>query len=224
MTITLHAADGRVLGDSLFYTVPRNAKLRGDLNDLFARNPAARNAQGWLEVSSSSDRLVGTVSFNNSDDTFLTSFELSGTPLKQFVFPLTTEDSQYQTAIAILNANDVSATVTARALESRRLDRSHCGSDSTAPLTNSSVPERSVSGHATATCRKRPDPIGPAGARLQPDKRPGAPFPRCSTGDRLSALRTGRGPVRRSLAGGLRREIGLAPGAHLKPDLKEIGL
>ena len=112
VTITLHAADGHVLGDSIFYTVPRNAKLRGDLSDLFARNPAARNAQGWLEVSSSCDRLVGTVSFNNSDDTFLTSFELSGTPLKQFVFPLTTEDSQYQTAITILNANDVSTTVT----------------------------------------------------------------------------------------------------------------
>ena len=109
--ITLHAADGDVLGDSLYYTVPRNAKLRGDLNDLFAGNPAAHNAQGWLEVSSSCDRLVGTVSFNNTDDTYLTSFELSGNPLKQFVFPLTTEDSQYETAIAILNANDVTATV-----------------------------------------------------------------------------------------------------------------
>jgi WD40 repeat protein len=112
VTVTLHAADGRVLGDSLFYTLPRNAKLRGDLNDLFARNPATRNAQGWLEVSSSADRVVGTVSFNNSDDTFLTSYELSGTPLTYFVFPLTTEDEQYQTAIAILNANDVSTTVT----------------------------------------------------------------------------------------------------------------
>jgi N-acetylneuraminic acid mutarotase len=113
VTITLHAADGRVLGDSLLYTLPRNAKLRGDLSDLFARNPAAQNAQGWLEVSSSCDRLVGTVSFNNSEDTYLTSFELSGIPLKQFVFPLTTEDGQYQTAIAILNANDVTATVKA---------------------------------------------------------------------------------------------------------------
>ena len=112
VTITLHAADGHVLGDSIFYTVPRNAKLRGDLSDLFARNPAARNSQGWLEVSSSADRLVGTVSFNNSDDTFLTSYELSGTPLKQFVFPLTTEDTQYQTAVAILNANDVATAVT----------------------------------------------------------------------------------------------------------------
>ncbi len=112
VTITLHAADGHVLGDSIFYTVPRNAKLRGDLSDLFARNPAARNSQGWLEVSSSADRLVGTVSFNNSDDTFLTSYELSGTPLKQFVFPLTTEDTEYQTAVAILNANDVSTAVT----------------------------------------------------------------------------------------------------------------
>ena len=110
VTITLHAPDGHVLGNSVYYTVPRNAKLRGDLNDLFARNPSAQNAQGWLEVSSSSDRLVGTVSFNNSEDTYLTSFELSGTPLKQFVFPLMTEDSQYQTAIAILNANDITAT------------------------------------------------------------------------------------------------------------------
>ena len=112
VTITLHAPDGRVLGDSIYYTVPRNAKLRGDLSDLFAQNPAARNAQGWLEVSSSIDYLLGTVSFNNTDDTFLTSYELSGTPLKEFVFPLTTEDSHYQTAIAILNANDVSANVT----------------------------------------------------------------------------------------------------------------
>jgi len=113
VTIKLHAPDGHVLGDSLFFTIPRNAKLRGDLNDLFARNPAARNAQGWLEVLSSADRLVGTITYNNSADTYLTSFELSGTPLTRFVFPLTTEDTEYQTAIAILNANDVTATVTA---------------------------------------------------------------------------------------------------------------
>jgi len=111
VTIKLHAPDGQVLGNSLYFTIPRNAKLYGDLNDLFASDPAAQNSHGWLEVSSSCDRLVGTVSFNNAEDTYLTSFELSGTPLKRFVFPLTTEDSQYQTAVAILNTNDVPATV-----------------------------------------------------------------------------------------------------------------
>jgi hypothetical protein len=104
VTLTLHAADGSVL--------PKNAQLKDDLWNIFQQDPGLQNQTGWLEITSSVDRVVGIVSFTNPDDEFLASFELSGTPMNHFLFPLVSQDSTFQTEIALLNGGDQPANVT----------------------------------------------------------------------------------------------------------------
>jgi len=112
VTITLHASDGSILGTPLARFLPRNAQINDDLLNIFQNDPAVQGQTGWIEVSSSVDYIVGTVSFSNSSQTFLTTYELSGTPLSRFLFPLAAEDaSVYQTGIFLLNNNSLSATV-----------------------------------------------------------------------------------------------------------------
>ena len=111
VTLTLHAPDGTVLAKPLTWMLPMNAQLKGSLLDLFKNDPALVNQTGWLEVSSSVDRVVGTVSFTNSSDAFLATMELSGTPINNFVFPLISEDSDYGTGIGLLNSGDTPASV-----------------------------------------------------------------------------------------------------------------
>jgi hypothetical protein len=112
VNLVLHAPDGRVIGTPRALALPKGAQLKDDLKNIFQQDPSVQNTTGWLEILSSVDRVVGAISFTDSDGTFLTSFELSGTPLTHFVFPMAAEDSTYQTGIAILNSNDQSATVT----------------------------------------------------------------------------------------------------------------
>ncbi len=112
VTITLHGPDGAILAPPLTQTLVPNAQLQDDLNNIFLQDPAIQNTTGWLEIHSTADRVVGTVSFIDSGGTFLTSFELSGTPLSRFVLPMAPEDGTYQTGIAMLNSNDQAATVT----------------------------------------------------------------------------------------------------------------
>ncbi len=111
VTVTLHAPDGTVLTSPASWVLPKNGQLKGSLWDLFQNNPSLANKTGWVEVTSSIDRIVGTISFTNSTDTFLASFELSGTPINNFLFPLIAEDSDYSTGIALLNSGDTSANV-----------------------------------------------------------------------------------------------------------------
>ncbi len=109
ITLTLRAPDGRVLASPVARMLPMNGQLKGKLWDLFHNDPGLLNQSGWLEVTSSVDRIVGTVSFAHSENKYLTSFQLSGTPLNHFLFPLVAEDSLYQTGIALLNSGDVPA-------------------------------------------------------------------------------------------------------------------
>jgi N-acetylneuraminic acid mutarotase len=111
VTLTLHAAGGQLLAQPLTRLLPKNGQLKGNLWDLFQNDPALRNQTGWVEVTSSVDRLVGIISFTNSEDEFLASFELSGVPLDDFLFPLIAEDDTYQTGIALLNSGDLPASV-----------------------------------------------------------------------------------------------------------------
>ncbi|MFH1574034.1 MAG: DUF5719 family protein, partial [Acidobacteriota bacterium] len=112
VTLTLHGPDGRILAQPITQTLVPNAQLQEDLDNIFRQDPAIQNTTGWLEIDSTADRVVGAISFVNPERTFLTSFELSGTPLSHFVLPLAAEDGTYQTGIAILNSNDQAATVT----------------------------------------------------------------------------------------------------------------
>jgi hypothetical protein len=92
--------------------LPPNGQIKGNLLNVFQNNPALQNQTGWLEVDSSVDRIVGTVSFTNDSSGFLTSFELSGVPSANFAFPLVSEDSTYNTAVTLLNSGNQSANVT----------------------------------------------------------------------------------------------------------------
>ncbi|HTY62785.1 MAG TPA: kelch repeat-containing protein [Acidobacteriota bacterium] len=103
VTLTLHGSDGSVLSQPVTFLLAENAQLKGNLWDVFKNDPSLLNQVGWLEVTSSVDRVVGTVTFTDATNTFLATFELMGTPLSNFLYPLIAEDSTYQTQIALLN-------------------------------------------------------------------------------------------------------------------------
>jgi hypothetical protein len=110
--LTLHAPDGTVLAQSASWEVPKYAQIRGDLLDLFQSDPRLVNKTGWVEITSTRDQIVGTISFTNSNNEFLAAFELSGSPLSNFLFPLVSEDFlEYATGVALLNAGDAPANV-----------------------------------------------------------------------------------------------------------------
>jgi hypothetical protein len=109
VVIRLHAPDGSVLATSEYWLLAKNAQLKGNLWDLFGNTLSLMDRTGWIEISSSVDRIVGTVSFMDSEDTFRTSVELSGTPTSRFVFPLVSEDDTYRTEISFLNSGDQTA-------------------------------------------------------------------------------------------------------------------
>ena len=112
VTITLHGPDGRVIGNPVKRALVKDEQLKDDLAELFKDDPAVRNVTGWLEVESTLDRVVGTITFTNEDERFLTSFALAGRGMDRFLFPVVAEDQAYQTGLALLNATDAPANVT----------------------------------------------------------------------------------------------------------------
>ncbi len=58
------------------------------------------------------DEILGTPTFRGDNDQFITSAELSGLPLTQFLFPVVAQDDNYQTGLALLNNNPNQAQVT----------------------------------------------------------------------------------------------------------------
>jgi hypothetical protein len=111
VTITLHAPDGSILVDPITRVFQKNAQLKGNLLDIFGNDPRLENQEGWLEVASSVDGIVGTYSFTNSEKQFLVTYELSGIPMDRFVFPLISEDSDFMTGFAFLNNGSQPANV-----------------------------------------------------------------------------------------------------------------
>ena len=112
VNITVHAPDGHVLAGPATFVLPPNAQIKDNLLAIFQNNPALKNQTGWIEVDSSVDRIVGTVSITNDSISFLTSFEMSGVPSSNFAFPLVAEDSTYNTGVTLLNTGTQSAHVT----------------------------------------------------------------------------------------------------------------
>lgn len=103
--LTLHAPDGKILGKPVTRMLPKNAQIKDNLWNIFGNDPSLQNQTGWLEIKSNVDRIVGTVSFTDSKNTFLASLELSGIPMNHFLFPLVSEDQNFATGIALLNSN-----------------------------------------------------------------------------------------------------------------------
>jgi len=111
VTITLHAADGSVLGSPVTQLLLSGQKLEEDIDVLFQHDQAIRDSSGWLEVTSSLDQVVGSVRYTTGDQSAITSFELLGKPLTDFALLIAAEDDIYQTGIAILNPNSETANV-----------------------------------------------------------------------------------------------------------------
>ena len=112
VTVTLHTPDGKVLGNPFKTSLVKGAQIKDDLAEMFKDQPEVNNVAGWIEVESTKDRVVGDVMFTNNDETVLTGFALGGTPMARFLFPFVAQDSMYETGMALLNPNDVPATVT----------------------------------------------------------------------------------------------------------------
>ncbi len=111
VTISLHNADGSLITQPVSYTLVPGAQLKDDLNTIFNNNPLVAGTTGWLEVDSTVDEVVGTISFTDSDGVFLTTLELQGTPLTDSVFPLVAQNDSFLTGIAFLNPNTDTAAV-----------------------------------------------------------------------------------------------------------------
>ncbi len=103
VTITLHGHSGNVIGKPATVTLETGQQLKQDLVSIFGYDPAVMNVTGWLEIDSSVPEVVGTITFSNANGDFLTSFELQGRPLNDFIFPLVSQSDTYLSAIALLN-------------------------------------------------------------------------------------------------------------------------
>jgi len=111
VSIVLHDIGGTVLAEET-RLLPVNHQINGDLLDIFQNNPAIIGEEGWIEVTSDVDKIVGTVSFIDDENVVLTTHELSGTPLNEFIFPLAAEDSlDYLMEISLMNPHNQSANV-----------------------------------------------------------------------------------------------------------------
>ena len=112
VTITLHREDGTVIGAPYKRTLVKGEQIKDDLAEIFKEQPDVRDVSGWLEVESTRDRIVGTITFTNEEQVFLTSFELSAVAEPRLLFPMLAHDETYQTGVALLNANPEPAAVT----------------------------------------------------------------------------------------------------------------
>lgn len=120
VTVTFHAGDGTVLWQ-FGKSFAKGEQLRGDIVNLFnnppeglttiVADPNFLNAAGWVEVESTQERIIGLLTFNPPDDHFAASFELSGAPFDQFLFPIVSQNESYQTGVALLNSGTDAAQV-----------------------------------------------------------------------------------------------------------------
>lgn len=109
--ITLHDTEGTILAEETTI-LPVKHQINEDLMNIFGSDPAILGQEGWIEVSSDVDKIVGTVSFLDNENAILTTHELSGTPLAEFVIPLAAEDSvDYLTELSLLNPYSQSTNV-----------------------------------------------------------------------------------------------------------------
>lgn len=111
VTVTLHGFDGSVIGSPLTFQLPSGNQVHKDLVNLFVEYPQIQEHEGWIEINSSVDRVVGTVSFGIMGGNILSSFELSALPLGEFIIPLSSDGDDYRTEMMLLNATAQSATV-----------------------------------------------------------------------------------------------------------------
>jgi hypothetical protein len=110
ITLRLRATTGGEIACKTYY-VAGNAQIKGNLTDVF-QNPDLKDIEGWIEVTSSQDKIVGIVTFIGRESKYLGSYELSGTPLPRFIFPLVSENNDFVTELSFLNSGAEEASLT----------------------------------------------------------------------------------------------------------------
>ena len=104
-------SDGGFPIASKTYNVAGNGQINGILTDVFG-DSALKNRSGWIKASSTQDQIVGVVTFMGPDQKSLGSFELSGKPLDRFIFPLVSENNDFETELSFLNTEAGTASLT----------------------------------------------------------------------------------------------------------------
>ena len=113
VTLVLHAANGTVIQKE--YSLAGNAQIKGTLAEVFTDSDLTpiTPSEGWIEVSSTMDQVVGVVTFTGENASYLGSFELSGTPMTKFIFPLVSEDAvDFETELTFLNPGTSAVSIT----------------------------------------------------------------------------------------------------------------
>jgi hypothetical protein len=103
VTLTAHRKDGSAIVPPRDVTVFRSSQLKGDLAEILGFG-GEFDAGSWLEVRSTVDQVVGTITLKNSEETFGTTYQLSGTPLGGWAFPISASDQMFTTQVGIVNA------------------------------------------------------------------------------------------------------------------------
>ena len=109
ITLELFSDSGSLI-TSKTHSVAGNAQINGTFADVLG-NSAISEESGWIKVSSTHDQIVGIVTFISHDQKRLGSFELSGNPLERFIFPLVSENNDFETELSFLNTGSATASL-----------------------------------------------------------------------------------------------------------------
>ncbi len=112
IVLTLRDPEGETVGEPVRVTLQPAEELNDTLMSLFAGQWDLLPAAERLEIASSREGVPGTVTYTERDEKFRTSFELAGTPLREFLFPIAAQNEDYHTGVALLNPNSDPADVT----------------------------------------------------------------------------------------------------------------
>jgi len=109
ITLELFSDSGSLIA-SKTHNVAGNAQINGKLADVLG-NSEINEGSGWIKVSSTLDQIVGIMTFISHDQKRLGSFKLSGNPMERFIFPLISENNDFETEISFLNAGAEAASM-----------------------------------------------------------------------------------------------------------------
>ena len=59
-----------MIGEPYKRTLVKGEQIKDDLAEIFKEQPDVRDVTGWLEVESTRDRIVGTITFTNEEQAF----------------------------------------------------------------------------------------------------------------------------------------------------------
>jgi hypothetical protein len=94
VTVTFHGSDATILWQFQKHFAI-GEQIRDDVSNLFSNppsdftnivaDPAFLNASGWMEVESTQDQILGTLSYNAAGDHVVAVYDVNSAPLKRFI-------------------------------------------------------------------------------------------------------------------------------------------